>query len=100
VLASRSVASIPFARDQVARLHHRAGPTTVSDAAQAVGAVIAGLAVVVDPAVVAGAIAVGALLIAQIVWVRRTPPPAKVLGIRQLLAGLVIVGITAAGVLA
>lgn len=100
VLAARSVASIPFVRVQIARLHHGPGSVRVSDSSQVVGAAVAVAAVVVDPAVLAGAAADGALLIAQVVWVRRTPPPAKVLGIRQLLAGLVIVGVTAAGVLA
>jgi hypothetical protein len=38
-------------------------------------------------------------LIAQIAWTRRAPVPAKVLGLRQLFAGLAIV-VTAAGVLA
>ncbi len=100
VLAARSVGSIPFARDQIARLHHRPGSKVASDSAQVVGAGAAGAAVVVDGAVLAGAVAVGLLLVAQLVWVRRTPPPAKTVGIRQLVAGLLVVAITAAGVLA
>jgi len=100
VLAARSVASIPFVRVQISRLRHGTGPRVISDSSQVVAAVVAGAAVIVDAAVLAGAAAVGALLIAQVVWVRQTPPPAKILGVRQLLAGLVIVAVAAAGVAA
>jgi hypothetical protein len=40
---------------------------------------------------------VAALAGAQAIWVRRPPEPAKTLGIRQLLAGLAIVFVTAIG---
>jgi YwiC-like protein len=100
VLAARSVGSIPFARVQVARLHHRSGSVAVSDAAQAVGATVAVAAVAVDAAVLAGTVTVVAVLITQAFWTRRPAVPAKVLGIRQLLLGVAVVAVTAAGVLA
>jgi hypothetical protein len=34
----------------------------------------------------------------QTVWVRRPPVPAKVLGVRQMLLGVAVVLVTAAGV--
>jgi hypothetical protein len=100
VLVARSIVAIPFVRVQIARLHHGFARVSVSDRAQLVGAAVAVTAVVVDPAVAAGALAVAALLVAQVIWVRRPPVPAKVLGLRQLVLGLAIVAITAAGVLA
>lgn len=99
VLAARSLASIPFVRVQIARLRHGSGPVAVSDRAQIAGAVVAISAVLTQPSLVAGAIAVAALLLAQLIWVRRTPVPAKVLGLRQLVFGFAIVSVTAAGVL-
>lgn len=99
VLAARSLASIPFVRVQIARLRHGSGPVAVSDRAQIGGAVVAVSAVMTEPSVVAGAIAVAALLLAQLIWVRRAPVPAKILGIRQLVLGLAVVAVAAAGVL-
>lgn len=99
VLAARAVASIPFVRVQIARLRHGTGPVAVSDRAQVAGVAVAAVAVAVEPAVAAGAIAVALLAVAQAVWVRRPPVPAKVLGLRQLALGLAVVAITTAGVL-
>lgn len=73
VLAARSLAAIPFVRAQIARLHHGSGSTAGSDRAQFAGAVVAITAVAVYPAVAAGALAVTALLVAQVLWVRRPP---------------------------
>jgi hypothetical protein len=100
VLAARSLASIPFVRVQIARLRHGTRALAASDRAQIAGAGVAVAAVGVEPAVGAGAVAVGAVLIAQVIWVRRPPVPAKVLGLRQLFLGLAIVAVTAAGVVA
>jgi hypothetical protein len=100
VLAARAIGSIPFVRVQISRLHPRTTSPATSDRAQAAAAVVAAAAVAVEPAVAAGALAIGALLVAQLAWARRPPVPAKVLGLRQLLLGLAVVGITAAGVVA
>lgn len=99
VLAARAVATIPFVRTQIHRLRHGAIPPRTSDLAQVVGAAIAFLAVTVSVSVVAGAAAVTALAAAQIVWVRRPPVAARVLGFRQLFLGLAVVAVTATGVL-
>lgn len=100
VLAARALAAIPFVRVQIARLRHGSGTLKVSDRAQIVGAGVAVAAVAVDSAVAAGAVAVAALLVAHVIWVRRPPVPAKILGLRQLFLGLAVVAVTAAGVLA
>jgi len=100
VLAARSVAAIPFVRVQIERLRRGGGSLAVSDRAQGVGVVVAAAAVAVDRSLLAGAAAVVALAIAQIVWSRRPPVPAKVLGLGQLGLGVAVVIVTAAGVLA
>lgn len=99
VLAGRAVASIPFVRVQIARLHRQAVSPATSDASQLTGAAVAALAVTLDGRLVAGAIAVALLAGAQTAWVRRPVPPAKVLGLRQMALGFAVVAITAAGVL-
>ena len=100
VLAARAIAAIPFVRTQVLRLRHDGTSSWTSDAAQVAGLAVALGAIAVDPAVAAGAVAVAALAVAQFVWSRRPPVPAKTLGLRQLFLGLAVVGVTAAGVLA
>ena len=99
ILAARAVASIPFVRTLIARLHGRAASPATSDAAQAIGALVALAAIAVDAAVLAGAIAVLVVALVQVRWIRRPIPPVKVVGLRQMLIGLAVVAVTAAGVL-
>ena len=54
VLTARSVASIPFVRTQIARLHHGTAPIATSDAFQAAGVLIGIGAAAVDRPVVEG----------------------------------------------
>jgi hypothetical protein len=98
VLAGRAVAAVPFVRTQISRLRHGSVSMTTSDVAQAVGMVLAVAAFATDRAVMAGSVAVVALAVAQLVWLRRPPVPAKRLGVRQLILGVTVVGVTAAGV--
>jgi hypothetical protein len=98
VLAARAVASIPFVRVQIERLRHGAGSVRSSDVAQVLGVAIAAAAVVVDTRLAAGFVAIVLLAGVQTVWVRRPPVPAKVLGVRQMLLGVAVVLVTAAGV--
>jgi hypothetical protein len=100
ILAARALASIPFARTQVARLHGRPARVAASDAFQVVGVVVAVIATAVEGSVVAGAVALVLVAAAQVLLVRRPVPPAKKLGFTQLLFGLTVVATTAAGVLA
>lgn len=98
VLAARSLAAIPFVRVQIDRLHHGTSAVAASDRAQLLGMLTAAAATAVTVSILAGALAVAALSVAHVVWVRRPPVPAKVLGVRQLLLGFTIVAITALGV--
>jgi hypothetical protein len=99
VVAARATASVPFARVQVLRLRAAPPTPTVSDVAQLAGLVVAAVAVAVDAAVLAGAIAVGVVAIVQFVWSRGPARPAVAVGISQLLFGLAVVAATAIGVL-
>lgn len=96
VLAARSVASIPFVRAQVARVHGRPDDRRTSDLAQAMGLALATAAVLAEAGVVGGAAAVAALAAAQVVLARRPVWPVKAIGITQMLFGLVVVACTAA----
>jgi YwiC-like protein len=100
VVAARAIASIPFARTQVARLHARPVRLMNSDAFQAAGVIVAIVSAIVEWPVVLGAAAVVGAAVAQLVWTRQPVPPAKKLGLTQLAVGLVVVAATAAGVLA
>jgi hypothetical protein len=98
VLAARGVASIPFARAQIERLHRHPVHRARVDVAQLVGVALAAGATAIDAAVVPGLVAIGVLATAQSVALRRPPVPAVVLGVAQTVAGVVIVLVTAAGV--
>ncbi len=100
VLTARIVASIPFVRTQIARLRNRSRGTASSDAAQAVGGTLAATAGALATPVLPGAATVGALCLAQLVWVRRPAIPPRTLGLRQMALGFLVVGVTAVGVAA
>lgn len=98
VLAGRVASSIPYVRDQVARLHGRATDPRLVVAGD-LGALLAvGAATLLDPAASFGALAVLALVAYQRAEAARfVAPRAVVLGVRQTVLGLVVVLITAAG---
>lgn len=98
VLTGRAVASIPFVRTQVDRLHHGTAPLLACDAFQVTGALIGLGAALVERSLLTGGVAVVALATAQAVWTRRPVRPAKVVGIRQMVLGFAVVGLAAAGV--
>lgn len=98
VLAARSIGAIPFVRVQIMRLRRGVGPVWQSDLAQVVGIGIATVAVIVDRRLLLGLAGVAVLAAAHVVWVRRAPMPAKLLGLRQLGIGVALVFVTAAGV--
>lgn len=98
VLAARTATSIPYVRDQVARLHGRSGPPGAVALGDAAAVVLAAAAVFLDRVLLAGAVAVVALAGLQHGEARRPPDRAVVLGARQSVAGLVVVLVTAAGV--
>ena len=98
----RSIAAIPFVRTQVLRLRHDGASSWTSDAAQVAGLTVAlgAIAVLTRPSRTRRGGGRRLLAVAQFVWSRRPPVPAKTLGLRQLFLGLAVVGITATGVLA
>lgn len=99
VLAARAVGAIPFVRVQIARLRRGQGSARTSDAWQVAAVLIAATAAVVDAAVVLGALGVGVLAMLQTRWVRRPPVPPKRLGVTQMVLGIALVAVTAAGAL-
>jgi len=61
--------------------------------------VLGAVAVIIDRRLLAALVAIVALAVAQSLWVRRAPIPAKQLGVRQMAIGLALVAVTAVGVL-
>jgi YwiC-like protein len=100
VVAARAVAALPFVRVQLQRLRQHAHRAVTSDLAQPAALVLAGAAVALDGRLFAGSVAIALLAALHLVAVRRTPPPAPVLGVEQLILGLAVVLVTAGGVLA
>jgi hypothetical protein len=98
VLAARSIASVPFVRVQIERLHHGDGSLVVSDIAQCTAVAFGLIAVAVDHRLAGGLVALVAMAAAQAVWSRRPAVPAKVLGVRQMALGLGLVLATALAV--
>jgi hypothetical protein len=84
---------------QIMRLRRGQGPVWQSDLAQVVAVAVAAVAVVADRRLVLGLAGVMALAIAQIVWVRRPPIPAKQVGLWQMAIGMALVAVTSVGVL-
>ena len=99
ILAARAVGAIPFVRVQIMRLRRGHGPVRQSALAQLVSVAVAALAVVADRRLMLGLVGVVVLAAAQLVWVRRAPVPAKVVGLRQMGMGLALVAVTAVGVM-
>jgi YwiC-like protein len=99
VVAARAVATLPFVRLQLARAKGHPARVACSDAAQAAGLALGVVAVLLDPRLVAGLAALAMVAAIDLVGARRPPPPAVVLGLRQLALGLGVVAATAAGVI-
>jgi YwiC-like protein len=98
VHAARSVGAIPFVRVQLARWRRGVASTVSSDALQAGSVAVGALAVAIERRMLVGLIGLAALAGGQTLWVRRPPVAAKVLGLRQMMMGLALVAVTAAGV--
>ena len=99
ILVARSVTSIPFVRDQIARLHRRPHASSTLLVADLVALAVAMVAVALDSALAAGAIAVAGIVAYQRFSAHRPLLRAVVLGLRQMVLGFVLVAVTAAGVL-
>jgi hypothetical protein len=99
VLAARAITAIPFVRAQIGRLHHRPTAPAQLLAVDAAALAAAAVAVSLEPSVVAGAVAVLAIVVIQRITARGPVPRPAVLGMRQLALGLTVVAATAVGVL-
>lgn len=99
VLVARSVGAIPFVRAQILRARRGVTDVRSSDVAQAAAVAIAACAVLLRRDAAAGAVGVLVLALLQAWWSRRVPPAVKVLGLRQMALGLLLVAVTAVGVL-
>lgn len=97
ILGARVLTSIPHVRAQILRIHGRKAPpapTLVGDG----GALLVALgAVLLDASLLLGALAIPSLVVVQRLTLARPPRPAKVLGVRQMVLGFTVVGVTAAG---
>jgi len=100
VLAARVLTAIPSVRAQVMALHGRTVSPIAGRVGDAAAIALAAIAVVVDPLVLAGAIAVAVVVLLQHVSNHYPAPRAALLGVRQTALGFLVVIVTASGVLA
>jgi hypothetical protein len=97
LLVARTVGAIPFVRAQIQRMRHGSGAVRHADVAQVAAVAIAVAAGLVDRRLWCGVAGVVAIGVAQSIWVRRLPTAAKVLGLRQMALGLVLVAVAVVG---
>jgi len=98
MLAARAVSSIPAVRAQIQRARGRApqaGVLAVADGLALGGALAA---VALDRTLLAGAFGVAIVVVAQRIFARGDVPAPKVIGLRQMILGYGLVGVTALGV--
>lgn len=98
VLAGRVVTSIPHVRGQISRLHNRGVDTTSLVVADVAALSIAAAAVAADQRLIAGTVAVAAVIVIQRLAAHHPVPRPAVLGIRQMAMGFSVVFIAALGV--
>jgi hypothetical protein len=99
LLSARAATSIPNVRDLVQGLHGRRRQPRLVVAGDLAAAALAAIAVAIEPAALAGAVAIVGLIVVQRVLRLRPTPRAVVLGLTQTGMGLVVVAVTAAGLL-
>ena len=98
VLAARVTTSIPHVRAQIARLHDRDRQPRLTDTTDLVAVAVAAVAVAFDDRIVVGAAVLVAIVVFQRIRRRRPVAPVKIIGVSQMLVGLVLVVATAVGV--
>ncbi|MEM9042305.1 MAG: YwiC-like family protein [Actinomycetota bacterium] len=98
ILVARIVTSIPHVRSQIDRLHDRAVDRRLTRAGDVVALVVAVIAVVVDERLLVGAAAVAFVVVVQTPRRRRPLAPIAVVGVLQMVLGLVVVMVAAVGV--
>ena len=97
LLSARAVTSIINVRDLVQGLHGRRRQPAAVWAGDVAALGLAAIAVALEPAALAGAIAVAALIVVQRLLRLRPTPRAVILGLTQTALGLVVVAAIAAG---
>ncbi len=97
ILGARVFSSIPHVRAQVQRIHGRVAPSGPTRNGDLAALAIAAAAVLLEPAMLWGGVAVVGLVLVQRVTLARPPRPARVLGARQMVLGFTVVGFTAVG---
>lgn len=98
VLAARSVAAVPYVRCQISRTRSHPWPRWHSDLAQLVALVVAAAGWSVGLVPAAGVGAIGVLVVADLVLLRRPPRRAVAIGVEQTLIGLLVIATTAIAV--
>lgn len=98
ILAGRVVSAIPYVRGQIFRLHGRPTSPSATVIGDLVALAAAAGAVALDRALVAGAVAVVVLVIAQRLIALGPPRRAPIVGVVQTVFGFAVVVVTALGV--
>lgn len=98
VVAARGVASLPFAHSQLRRRKQKPNNVRHSDLAQGVALAAVLVGTVVGAVPLLGALAVAALVAFHLLASRRPAPRAPIVGVQQLLLGIVVMIVTAIGV--
>jgi len=97
ILGARILSSIPHVRAQVLRIHRQEAPATLILMGDLAALGTALVAVLLEPTLILGALAIVGLIVIQRITLTRPPRPAKILGIRQMALGFGVVGATAVG---
>jgi hypothetical protein len=98
VMAARSVAAIPYVRTQILRTRSRPGPRWHSDAAQLSAVAAATLGWTFDLAPAAAVVVIAVLATINVAAVRLAPRRAVVIGVQQMIVGIVVIVTTAIAV--
>ncbi len=97
ILSARILSSIPHVRAQVQRIHGQEPQLALGLAGDLAALAVAAFAVVLEPSLLLGGLAIVGLVLIQRVTLARPPRPAKILGVRQMVLGFAVVGTTALG---
>jgi hypothetical protein len=98
VLAARVLTCIPHVRAQILRIHGRTAPGSPTVIGDFAALVSAWAALLLDASLIAGALAVVGLIAIQRITLLRPSRPASIHGVRQMILGFMVVGVTATGI--
>ena len=98
ILSAREFSSIPHVRDQIRRIHRRDVVPRSGVIGDLAAIWTAAMAVLLESSLALGAAAIVGLVVVQRVTLAQPPRPARALGVRQMILGFSVVGVTTAGV--